>query len=311
LLGIVFPGQGSQSIGMLADLAPHFPIIEQTFAEASAILEYDLWRVSQFGPQESLDNTECTQPALLAAGYAIWQILRDKLNTREVILAGHSLGEYTALVCADAISFAAGIKLVAARGKFMQVAVPAGQGALAAIVGLDNAAVQALCQQAALTETLTPANYNSPGQVVIAGNVAAVNRALLLAKEMGAKIAKILPVSVPSHCALMKPAAVKLQEVLADITISPPKFKIINNADVAIYSSGADIMDGLLRQLYSPVRWVEIIEKFAQYQVTAIIECGPGKVLSGLNKRILPALTYAHTADLPGLQNVLSVVLSS
>lgn len=303
-LGLVFPGQGSQSVGMLADVAREFPQVTATFAEASTVVGYDLWQVTAEGPAEQLDKTTTTQPALLAASYAIWQILLAEKNIQPALLAGHSLGEYTALVCAGALSFKDAIKLVAARGEFMQDAVPVGTGALAAIVGLDDAIVAEICQKAALTDTLAPANFNSIGQVVIAGHTAAVERALVLAREAGAKIAKMLPVSVPSHCSLMQPAAERLAKLLQTITIQQPRIPVLNNVDVTVYNSEAAIRDGLVRQLVMPVRWVKTIQVFAQQGITRIVECGPGKVLSGLNKRINAELQLASTADAASIKNI-------
>jgi [acyl-carrier-protein] S-malonyltransferase len=305
-LGIVFPGQGSQSIGMLADIAREFPIVEKIFFEASDILGYDLWALTQYGPAEELDKTAHTQPALLAASYAIWQILKTKKNLKPGILAGHSLGEYSALVCADAISYHDGIKLVAARGEFMQEAVPVGSSALGAIVGLDEDEIVSLCQKSALLdEVLAPANFNCPGQVVIAGHRQAVERALVLAKESGAKIAKLLPVSVSSHCVLMKPAAEKLAVMLASISIFKPAIPVISNVDVKVYENADRIRDGLVRQLYMPVRWTETIKQFIDHGVTQIIECGPGKVLNGLNKRIASDLQLTSAADAANLRSIL------
>lgn len=302
-VGFVFPGQGSQSLGMLKDIAAKYPEVEQTFAEASAVLGYDLWQLTQQGPAEELNKTMHTQPALLAASYAVWRILAAKQSTRPVMLAGHSLGEYTALVCADAMSFTDAVALVAARGQFMQDAVPVGQGALAALVGLDNDAVEALCHEVKQdNEVLSPANFNCPGQVVIAGNVAAVLRAITAAKEKGAKLAMQLPVSVPSHCSLMKPAAERLAARLEQITIHKPALPVICNVDVTVYESPAEIRDGLTRQLYMPVRWVETVETFVSFNVTHLVECGPGKVLSGLNKRIASSLELASTSDLISLE---------
>lgn len=306
-LCVVFPGQGSQSIRMLADIAAEFPQVASIFAEASAVLNYDLWRLVQEGPAEELDKTVHTQPALLAASYAIWCILRTKKNIQPKLMAGHSLGEYTALVCAEALRFSDAIQLVAARGHYMQEAVPAGQGAIAAIVGLDDATVATICVDAALGETLAPANFNSPGQVVIAGHTSAVIRALELAKTAGAKLAKQLAVSVPSHCALMKPAADKLAKLLATITVQTPVIPVINNVDVTIYTDAASIKDGLIRQLFMPVRWVEIMQMIKQQGVTHVIECGPGKVLTGLNKRIVTDVQLTNTSDLANLQNLLAV----
>lgn len=304
-LGIVFPGQGSQSVGMLKDIAGEFPEVQNTFSEASKALGYDLWQLVQNGPAEELDKTVHTQPAILAASYALWRLLKSKKNIQPAMLAGHSLGEYTALVCASAISFVDAVKLVAARGQYMQDAVPAGVGALAAIVGLDDAGVFSLCEKAKLgDEVLAPVNFNSPGQVVIGGHKIAVERALVLAKEAGAKLAKLLPVSVPSHCVLMKPAAERLNKLLGEISIQVPTIPVLNNVDVKIYDNANAIRDGLTRQLFMPVRWVESVQAFAKAGITNIIECGPGKVLSGLNKRISSDLSLTNTADLSSLQSL-------
>lgn len=296
-IAVVFPGQGSQTVGMLADVAAAFPIIKTTFAEASAVLGYDMWRLVQEGPAEELDKTEKTQPALLAAAYGVWRVLAEQ-KTQPVMLAGHSLGEYTALVCAKAFSFTDAIELVAARGRFMQAAVAPGVGAMAALIGMDDAVVASICKQAASSqEVLTPANFNSVGQVVIAGHKTAVDRALALAKEQGCKLAVPIPVSVPSHCQLMQPAAQQLAMVLEKVECRAPVIPVINNVDVQPYKAQS-IRDGLIRQLYSPVRWVETIQSFKQAGITKILECGPGKVLTGLNKRIDKDLQCLSTADL-------------
>lgn len=306
----VFPGQGSQSVGMLSDIAREYPEIQKTYQEASSILGYDLWSLVEQGPSQILDQTEHTQPALLVGSYAIWRILKSKIDIPPKLLAGHSLGEYTALLCADALTFEDAAKLVALRGKLMQDAVPLGKGALAAIIGLDEKTVQSLCEKAALDqEVLTPANFNSPGQIVIAGDKPAVERALILAKEAGAKMAKLLPVSSPSHCSLMKPAAEKLKGYLATLNIKTPKIQIVNNVDVQIYKDAEMIRDGLIRQLYMPVRWVETIQFFVQQGVNHIIECGPGKVLTGLNKRIDSNITLSGTTDTASIQNLFETSL--
>lgn len=309
-LGVVFPGQGSQSVGMLSDIAREFSEVEATFSEASTILGFDLWKLTQEGPSEELDKTMHTQPALLTASYAIWRILKQKNNIQPNLLAGHSLGEYTALVCAESIKFTDAVKLVAARGQYMQEAVPIGEGALAAIVGLDDETVKTVCLNAASDEVLAPANFNSPGQVVIAGQTAAVLRAIALAKEAGAKLAKQLPVSVPSHCILMKPAAKKLADLLETIDIQIPALPVINNVDAIIYNNVDQIKEGLTRQLFMPVRWVEIMHSFANKKINNIVECGPGKVLTGLNKRIMNDAELMNTSDLTQLQNLLTVNLS-
>lgn len=291
-LAIVFPGQGSQSVGMLSDLVEQYPQIQKTFAEASVVLGYDLWQLSAHGPLDELNKTVHTQPALLTASYALWRIFQNRLQPS--ILAGHSLGEYTALVCANALQFTDAVKLVAARGKFMQEAVAPGVGAMAAIVGLDNEAVQIICEKANTTpgEVLTPANFNSIGQVVIAGHKAAVERAVLLAKEQGAKLATLIPVSVPSHCDLMRPAALRLKELLKNTHINSPNLTVISNVDVEPYLDADSIRSGLVRQLYMPVRWVETIQYAVKSGVRQMIECGPGKVLTGLNKRIDKELEF-------------------
>lgn len=306
--GIVFPGQGSQSVGMLSDIAAQFPEVEQTYTEASDALGYDLWALSSSGPEEKLNQTAHTQPALLAGGYAIWKILQSRTALKPTLLAGHSLGEYTALVCANAISYTDAIKLVAARGQFMQEAVAVGVGAMAAIIGLDESAVQSLCEKAAdANQILSPANYNSVGQIVIAGHREAVERAVILAKESGAKLAMLIPVSVPSHCALMKPAAEKLSALLETIKIHEPSFPVLSNVDVKIYTDAASIRDGLTRQLYCPVQWVETINTFIKKEIKNIIECGPGKVLTGLNKRIDKSLQLSSTSNLSDLEALLKL----
>ena len=308
-IAFVFPGQGSQSVGMLADAALQYREISETFAEASNELGYDLQALAFAGPAETLNQTVHTQPALLAASYAIWRILAARTSLTPAILAGHSLGEYTALVCAKALDFRDAIKLVAARGQFMQEAVTAGTGAMAAIIGLDNAAVLQLCEQARGNggEVLSPANYNSIGQVVIAGHQTAVNRAVALAKESGAKMAVLIPVSVPSHCELMQPAAKRLAALLATVSINEPTIPVMNNADVVIYQDAAAIRDGLVRQLFMPVRWVDIIQSFINKNIVRIIECGPGKVLTGLNKRIDKTLQLQSVCDLASIDHILNI----
>lgn len=285
-LAFVFPGQGSQSQGMLKDLADSYAIVGKTFSEASDKLGYDLWQIVQEGPAEKLNNTDITQPAMLAAGVATWRVWQEKGGAQPDVMAGHSLGEYSALVCAGSLDFADAIGLVAERGRLMQAAVPAGEGAMAAILGLDDDAVRQACEDAAEGEVLAPVNFNSPGQVVAAGNKSAIERLVTLAKERGAKRALVLPVSVPSHCSLMQPAADKLAEVLAGIDVQAPQIPVINNVDVATPTDPAAIRDALVRQLYNPVRWVETVQKMAGEGVERLIECGPGKVLVGLNKRI-------------------------
>jgi [acyl-carrier-protein] S-malonyltransferase len=285
-LAFVFPGQGSQSVGMLNDLAASYPEVKHTFERASDALGKDLWSIVAEGPEEELNQTHNTQPVMLAAGVAVWQVWCKHSNVRPAWMAGHSLGEYAALVCSDALSFEDGIKLVAARGRLMQEAVPPGVGAMAAILGLEDHQVVKVCANAAESEVVSAVNFNSPGQVVIAGNVAAVERAMLAAKEAGAKRAVLLPVSVPSHCALMEPAAQKLDEQLQNIVIETPKMTLIHNVDVASHSAPEVIRNALKEQLYKPVRWSDSVKFMHDQGVTCFVECGPGKVLIGLNKRI-------------------------
>ena len=285
-LAFIFPGQGSQSIGMLKDLAEAESVVIDTFKQASDVLGYDLWDITQQGPQEKLNSTDITQPALLAAGVACWKVWQLKGGATPALLAGHSLGEYTALVCAGVLDFADAIKLVEVRGQFMQQAVPEGQGGMAAILGLEDAKVVEACLQAAESDVLQAVNYNSPGQVVVAGSKAAIDRIVIVAKEMGAKRALPLPVSVPSHCDLMKPAAEQLAEKLKSVTFNQAAIPVINNVDVMAETDADKIRDALVRQLYKPVRWVEIIQKMAEEGVDRLVECGPGRVLVGLNKRI-------------------------
>lgn len=306
-LAFVFPGQGSQSVGMLVELATQFQLVEKTYAEASQVLDYDLWQLVKNGPEESLNQTEKTQPALLAASVAIWRIWQEKPGPVPAMMAGHSLGEYSALVCADAIDFKDAIKLVANRGRFMQEAVPQGVGAMAAIVGLDDKIVADLCQQAAQGEIVAPANFNAIGQVVVAGQTEAVKRVVELAKNAGAKLAKLLPVSVPSHCELMRPAAKRLAESLEKIDIRSPKIPVIHNVDICSYSAPEKIREALIKQLDYPVRWVETIQLFAKDGIKLAIECGPGKVLAGLNKRITNDLETISINSPESLQQALNI----
>jgi len=296
-LAFIFPGQGSQSVGMLKDLNENFSEVSATFQEASDALGYDLWTLVQDGPAEKLNSTDVTQPAMLVSGVATWRVWQAKGGTMPAMMAGHSLGEYTALVCAGSLGFVDAVKLVSQRGQFMMQAVPAGTGAMAAVLGMDDDAVRQVCLDAAQGEVLEAVNYNSPGQVVVAGNKSAVERVCVLAKEQGAKRSVQLPVSGPFHCALMKPAADQLAEVLSDISFNSPSIPVINNVDVVAAESEADIRDALKRQLFSPVRWVETIEKMAADGADQFNECGPGKVLVGLNKRINKALSSSALLD--------------
>jgi len=285
-LAFVFPGQGSQSVGMLNEMATQFACVKQTFEEASEALGYDLLQVIQQGPEEKLNKTQVTQPAMLAAGVANYRAWLDQGGAEPALMAGHSLGEYTAYVCAGTLDFKEAIKLVEDRGRFMQEAVPIGEGAMAAILGLDDDSVRNCCESAAQGDVVAAVNFNSPGQVVIAGQAEAVQRAIKACQDSGAKRAVLLDVGVPSHCLLMDPAAHQLAERLQLISVNAPLIPVINNVDVACRTDAAGVRDTLTRQLCNPVRWVEVIQTMKQSGVTDIIECGPGKVLSGLNKRI-------------------------
>ena len=287
-IAFFFPGQGSQSVGMMNGFGDN-SIIKQTFIEASDVLGIDFW-VMATEPNESLNLTQNTQPLMLIAGVATYRAYIAAGGLQASIHAGHSLGEYTALVTSNALSFAEALPLVKFRAEAMQAAVPEGVGAMAAILGLDDEQVRAACIEAAQGEVCEAVNYNSTGQVVIAGNKAAVERAMEIAKIKGAKRALPLPVSVPSHCALMRPAAEKLAEYLKNVTINTPQITVIHNADVAAYNDAEQIKDALVRQLYSPVRWVETVQAIVAQGVTSTAECGPGKVLAGLTKRIVAEL---------------------
>ncbi|AWP33296.1 ACP S-malonyltransferase [Pantoea eucalypti] len=300
-IAFVFPGQGSQTVGMLTELAATYPLVEETFREASDALGYDLWQLVSQGPAEELNKTWQTQPALLAASVAIYRVWQQQGGQQPVLMAGHSLGEYSALVCAGVLSFADAVKLVELRGKLMQEAVPEGTGAMQAIIGLDDAAIRKACEESAQGQVVSPVNFNSPGQVVIAGNKEAVERAGAACKAAGAKRALPLPVSVPSHCALMKPAADKLAVALENITFAAPAVPVINNVDVKAETDAAAIRHALVRQLYSPVRWTESVEAMAEQGVTQLLEMGPGKVLTGLTKRIVDSLTAAAVNDTASL----------
>jgi [acyl-carrier-protein] S-malonyltransferase len=271
---------------MLNALSAEQPIVKKTFAEASQVLGYDLWQIVEQGPEDRLNQTQITQPAMLTAGVAVWRIWRSRGGAAPAYMAGHSLGEYTALVCADALTFTDAVRLVADRGRFMQEAVPTGQGGMAAILGLDDEAVRKVCQEAAEGEVLEAVNYNSPGQVVVAGSAAAVARGAERARAVGAKRAVILPVSVPSHCRLMHPAAERLGARLREIDIRTPVVPVLHNVHVQSEASADAIRDALVRQVESPVRWVETIQTMVARGVDRLVECGPGKVLAALNRRI-------------------------
>ncbi|WP_038913723.1 ACP S-malonyltransferase [Dickeya zeae] len=294
---MVFPGQGSQSVGMLAELAEQFPLIKETFDEASSVLGYDLWQLSQQGPAEELNKTWQTQPALLTASVALWRVWQQQGGPQPTLMAGHSLGEYSALVCAGVLDFKQAVSLVELRGKLMQEAVPEGTGAMYAIIGLDNDAIATACAEAAQGQVVSPVNFNSPGQVVIAGNKEAVERAGAACKAAGAKRALPLPVSVPSHCALMEPAAHKLAQALEAVTFNAPQVPVVNNVDVSAESAPQAIRSALVRQLHSPVRWTECVEYIAAQGVSTLVEVGPGKVLTGLTKRIVDSLTATAIND--------------
>lgn len=302
---MVFPGQGSQAVGMLKDLAENYSVVKATFDEASHVLGYDLWALVQEGPAEELNKTWQTQPALLASSVAIYRVWQEVGGPKPDFMAGHSLGEYSALVCAGVIDFKDAIKLVELRGKFMQEAVPTGAGAMYAIIGLDNESIANACEQAAQGQVVSPVNFNSPGQVVIAGDKDAVERAGALCKEAGAKRALPLAVSVPSHCALMKPAADQLANILENIEFKVPQVAVINNVNVCAESSVEKIKTALIEQLYNPVRWTESVEFMAKEGVTTLVEIGPGKVLTGLTKRIVDSLSGFAANDMASLNSVL------
>ncbi len=299
-IAVVFPGQGSQSIGMLEAYAADWPIVTETFAQASDVLGYDLWDIVSNGPEERLNRTEVTQPAMLAADIAIMRVMQEQCMTQPFAVAGHSLGEYAALVAAGAIEFTGAIRLVAERGRLMQNAVPEGQGAMAAILGMPDEAVRHACAAAAedCGEVVAAVNYNSPGQVVIAGTVTGVELAIIKASEAGAKKAMRLPVSVPSHCALMKPAADALAKILATVDITTPDIQVIHNVDAKSHDAPDAIRDALTKQLYSPVKWVQTVEILGSAADDAIIECGPGRVLTGLTRRIVKNVT-TYALDKP------------
>ena len=305
-LAFVFPGQGSQTVGMLGDFADN-TIVKNTFSQASQALGYDLWQLISEGPVEKLNQTHHTQPALLTSSVALWRLWQSESSLQPSVIAGHSLGEYSALVCADVISLEEAVVLVEKRGQFMQASVPEGIGAMAAIIGLDDKAIIDACANAQNDEVVAAVNFNSPGQVVIAGHKAAVERAGVLCKEAGAKRVLPLPVSVPSHCALMKDAADKLAVELEKITFSSPKVSVVNNVDVAIEISAEAIKAALVKQLYNPVRWSETITKLSADGVNQVVEAGPGKVIQGLIKRIDKSITCVSVNNSDSLAKAIEV----
>ncbi|WP_428240971.1 ACP S-malonyltransferase [Gynuella sp.] len=306
-IAFVFPGQGSQHTGMLAQLAESEGLIHSTYNEASAVLGYDLWELVQSGPEELLNQTDKTQPALLVASVALWRIWQARNGAVPLFMSGHSLGEYSALVCAGALNFADAVSLVELRGQFMQSAVPVGVGAMAAIIGLDDNVILDACVEASEGLVVEAVNFNSPGQVVIAGQKEAVDRAMLICKDRGAKRALPLSVSAPSHCQLMKPAAEQLAEKLESISISVPEIPVVQNVCAAVESDPEKIKANLVEQLFKPVLWVDCVTYMVSQGVEATIECGPGKVLSGLNKRIHKPLQTLAINDVTGIETALKL----
>ncbi len=304
---LVFPGQGSQSVGMMAGFGD-LPVIRQTFEEASAALGEDLWEMVVNGPAERLAQTVNTQPLMLTAGVATYRAWRESGGAEPALVAGHSLGEYSALVAAGALKFVDAIPLVRLRAKAMQEAVPVGEGAMAALLGLDVDAVREACMEAAEGQIVDAANLNAPGQIVIAGNKAAVERAVEIARRKGAKRAVLLPVSAPFHCALMRPAGARLAEQLEQVEIYKPEIPVLNNVDVAICDAPEKIRDALIRQTWSPVRWIEIIQQMEARGMSAVIECGPGKVLAGMTKRISKDIQSGSIYDAASLEQSISMV---
>lgn len=304
-IAMVFPGQGSQAPGMQADLAADYPVVQETYADASEVLGYDLWDLVQAGPAERLAETVVTQPAMLAAGVAAFKVWQQAGGTTPTQMAGHSLGEYTALVCAGAIDFVDAMRVVKRRSELMQEAVPVGIGAMAAVLGLDDDKIVALCDEASTMGVAEPVNFNSPGQVVIAGHATAVSQAVDYAKEHGARRAIVLPVSVPSHSSLMRDAGASLAETLKATAFATPSITVINAATAEPYADAADIRTKLSAQVYSPVLWVRTVEAMLASGATSIIECGPGKVLGGLVRRIAKGTTIGFIDNLDGLQKAL------
>ncbi|WP_086931331.1 ACP S-malonyltransferase [Agarilytica rhodophyticola] len=303
-LAIVFPGQGSQKVGMLADYAQS-DILTTTFADASDALGYDMWEMVVNGPQEKLTLTEITQPVLLTCSTVLWRIWQERNGRQPAYLAGHSLGEWSALVAAEVIAFSDAVKLVRARGKYMQEAVPAGEGAMAAIIGLEDEIVEAACEEASAQGVVSAVNYNSPGQLVIAGEASAVNSAVTLCSDRGARKAMLLPVSAPFHTSLMKPAADRLAKDIENTQFSAPKVPVVHNVNGEIQNDAQKIKDIMVEQIYSPVRWVSCVEYLAKSGVEAVVECGPGKVLCGLNRRIDKSLKSFATETNDALQSAI------
>ena len=305
-LAFVFPGQGSQKVGMLAELGEAYSSVKQTFAEASDALGYDMWELVQTGEQSQLNMTETTQPVLLTASVAVWRLWAEQGGLQPAMMAGHSLGEFSALVCAGALDFADAVKLVRARGQFMQTAVPVGEGAMAAVLGLSDAQIEGVC--AAADGVVEAVNYNSPGQVVIAGHTAAVEAAIEQLKDAGAKRAMLLPVSAPFHTSLMRPAGEKLQQALAELTVNSPAIPVVHNVHAQTESDPEKIKALLTEQIYSAVKWVSCVETMTAAGVECTLECGPGKVLCGLNKRIQKSLSCLNVDSPESLDAALAAV---
>lgn len=302
----VFPGQGSQSVGMLSDFLPQHAIVTDVFAEASEAVGYDLWQLVQSGPQSQLNQTEHTQVVMLTADIAVFRVLQEQGIPMPLMMAGHSLGEYAALVASQSLTLAEAAPLVVQRAKAMQSTVPLGKGAMAAIIGLQDEQVQTLCEQASESDDqVTPANFNAIGQVVVAGHTQAVERLIALANAAGALMAKIIPVSVPCHCPLLEKAAAVYEEHLAAVNFKQPQFEVVSNVDLSIYQSPEQIKLKLKQQLYSPVRWVETIQLFKNRGIELIVECGPGKVLGGLTKRIDRSLSAISVYDSISLDQII------
>ena len=305
-LAFIFPGQGSQKIGMLAELAKKYSVITETYSEASDVLSYDLWDLSQNGTKEEIMLTECTQPLLLTASVALWKVWRQEGGPLPELMAGHSLGEWSALVCSEVVEFKDAVRLVRNRGAYMQEAVPLGEGAMAAIIGLDDKTIKSICRESCQYQEVTAVNFNSPGQVVIAGNLAAVNRAMVSCKEAGAKRALSIPVSAPFHTGLMKPAAQRLSEDIGRTNFSPPRVLIVHNVNAETELSPQKIKNLMIEQISRPILWVDCINFVVQKGISDLVECGAGKVLGGLCKRIDSSLGIYSTEDVTSLNLALS-----